>query len=151
MKSTVVPAVLVLASLAAASASAHRNVAIGDRSVLPAIAQAPAKARSRPNPYEGQPDAVAAGEKLFRQHCAECHGEDAHGMGRAEDLHGAGVQKATAGELAWFLWNGNLAKGMPSWSGLPEARRWQIISYIKSLPAQAQSSLPNPHADRGAQ
>lgn len=101
--------------------------------VLPSIARAPDKARDKKNPYEGQADAVAAGEKLFRQHCAECHGDDARGRGRAADLRSPGVQNATPGQLVWFLRGGNLARGMPSWSGLPEQRRWQIVSYLKTL------------------
>jgi hypothetical protein len=43
------------------------------------------------------------------------------------------VQNATSGELVWFLRNGNLWLGMPSWSGLPVQRRWQIVTYLKSL------------------
>jgi len=102
--------------------------------ILDPIAKAPAKARLRPNPYEGQPEAIASGEKLYRQHCAECHGDDALGNGRrAADLRAPAVQRATPGQLAWLLRNGNLWNGMPSWSGLPEERRWQIVSYLKSL------------------
>jgi len=104
-----------------------------DSAVLPSIARAPDKVRDKKNPYEGQADAVAAGEKLFRQHCAECHGDDARGRGRAADLRSPGVQNATPGQLVWFLRGGNLARGMPSWSGLPEQRRWQIVSYLKTL------------------
>ncbi|MGA7851758.1 MAG: c-type cytochrome [Candidatus Acidiferrales bacterium] len=104
-----------------------------DRGVLLAIARAPQKTRSWPNPYEGQPDAVLAGKKLFEQHCAECHGSNARGRGRAMNLHLSAVQNATPGELEWFLRNGNLWRGMPSWSGLPEQRRWQIVAYLKSL------------------
>jgi len=38
-----------------------------------------------------------------------------------------------AGALFWFL-NGNLKHGMPpSWSRLPDERRWQLVSYLKSL------------------
>jgi mono/diheme cytochrome c family protein len=104
------------------------------RAIFAAIARAPAKARDQKNPYEGQPDAIAAGQKLFRQHCAECHGDDARGRGRAVDLHLPTVQNASPGELAWFLRSGNLRHGMPSWSGLPEQRRWQIVAYLKTLP-----------------
>jgi len=100
---------------------------------LRALALAPERARVSMNPYEGQPDAIRAGEKLFRQHCAECHGEDGRGLGRAADLRSLGVQNATPGELEWLLRNGNLSKGMPSWSGLPPQRRWQIVTYVKSL------------------
>jgi len=37
-----------------------------------------------------------------------------------------------AGALFWFLY-GNLKHGMPSWSRLPDERRWQLVSYLKSL------------------
>lgn len=123
------------------------NVGVDDRGVLSAIAQAPAKTRSWKNPYDGQHAAVAAGEKLFRRHCSECHGVDARGRGKAANLRSSAVQNATPGELDWFLRNGNLRRGMPSWSGLSEQRRWQIISYVKSLGSDASSaSSPVPRA-----
>ena len=108
---------------------------VDDRGVLSPIAHAPAKTRTKKNPFEGQQDAVQGGEKLFRQHCAECHGDDARGKDKAADLRSPGVQNATDGELEWFLRNGNVADGMPSWSGISEQRRWQIIAYLKHLPA----------------
>ena len=122
---------LAFASLAAVVFSDQYD---DSRAIFAAIARAPAKARDQKNPYQGQPDAIAAGQKLFRQHCAECHGDDARGRGRAVDLHSPAVQNASPGELAWFLRSGNLRHGMPSWSGLPEQRRWQIVAYLKTLP-----------------
>lgn len=103
------------------------------RGVLLPIARAPQKARDRTNPYEGNPDAVLAGKKLFLQHCAECHGKNARGRGKAANLHLPDVQDATPGELEWFLRNGNLPRRMPAWSGLPEQRRWQLVAYLKSF------------------
>ena len=129
-----VPALLLFASLAAAAVGAARDKdATDSRGVLLAIAQAPAKARDWKNPYEGDPDAVLAGKKLYGQHCAECHGANARGMRNAINLRSPQVQNATPGELVWFLRNGNLFHGMPSWSGLPDQRRWQIVTYLKSL------------------
>ena len=122
---------LAFASLAAVVFSGQYD---DSRAISAVIARAPAKARDQKNPYQGQPDAIAAGQKLFRQHCAECHGDDARGRGRAVDLHSPAVQNASPGELAWFLRSGNLRHGMPSWSGLPEQRRWQIVAYLKTLP-----------------
>jgi len=122
---------LAFASLAAVVFSDQYD---DSRAIFAVIARAPAKARDQKNPYQGQPDAIAAGQKLFRQHCAECHGDDARGRGRAVDLHSPAVQNASPGELAWFLRSGNLRHGMPSWSGLPEQRRWQIVAYLKALP-----------------
>jgi mono/diheme cytochrome c family protein len=126
------PGLLLLALTFVAVGSASERET-DDRGVLLAIAQAPLKTRSWNNPYEGQPDAVLAGKKLFLQHCAECHGPQARGMGRAVNLHLSAVQNATPGELEWFLRNGNLRRGMPSWSGLPEQRRWQLVAYLKSF------------------
>lgn len=128
-------AATVATSLVFAFAGAAREKEQGtdDRGVLLVIAQAPAKTRDWKNPYEGDPDPVLAGKKLYLQHCAECHGKNARGMRNAISLRTPQVQNATAGELVWFLRNGNLFHGMPSWSGLPEQRRWQIVTYLKSL------------------
>lgn len=101
----------------------------------------PAADRARVNPYAGQPDAIAAGARLFADHCAECHGPDALGRGKHPSLRSERVQGATDGEIFWLLKNGNLSRGMPNWSALPEQSRWQIIAYVKSLgPSAKQDS-----------
>jgi mono/diheme cytochrome c family protein len=130
-----ITALLLIASLAFAivGAAGERERATDDRGVLLVIAQAPAKTRDWKNPYEGNSDALLAGKKLYLQHCAECHGQNARGMRNAISLRTPQVQNATPGELVWFLRNGNLFHGMPAWSGLPEQRRWQIVTYLKSL------------------
>lgn len=97
------------------------------------FARVPEKARLRSNPLEKDPDAVAAGRKLFGQHCAECHGAVAEGSHRAPNLHSEEVQNATPGAIFWVLSNGIVRHGMPVWSKLPEPQRWQITTYIKSL------------------
>lgn len=122
------------------AAGAVGNWEKDSRGVLLSIARAPVKVRTWQNPYEDDANAIRAGEKLYRQHCAECHGEDARGTDKAANLRMADVQGATPGELAWVLRNGNLVKGMPSWSGLPDQRRWQIVAYIKSLGTSAVSA-----------
>lgn len=86
-----------------------------------------------PNPYHGGPKAELAGKKLFRRHCATCHGENAEGHGKAPPLRSPIVQQTPDGVLYWFLKNGKLRAGMPSWSGLPPQQRWQIVSFLKSL------------------
>jgi mono/diheme cytochrome c family protein len=93
----------------------------------------PESDRARTNPYAGQADAVAAGSRLFSDHCAKCHGSDALGRRKRPSLRSDEVQNAADGEIFWILRNGNLRRGMPSWSSLPEASRWQIIAYVKSL------------------
>jgi mono/diheme cytochrome c family protein len=98
----------------------------------------PQKDRARPNPFATDPDAPAAGGKIFEEHCAACHGEDAAGKTQGKhirpNLHSDRVKQATAGELFWLLTNGSQRNGMPSWSRSPDPQRWQLITYLKSLP-----------------
>jgi mono/diheme cytochrome c family protein len=100
----------------------------------------PAKDRVRVNPYAGNAEAVAAGKNLFQDNCARCHGTDAQGKNGRPSLRSERVQHATDGELAWLLKNGEIYKGMPNWSALPEQQRWQIIAYLRSLPPQTQEA-----------
>jgi mono/diheme cytochrome c family protein len=95
--------------------------------------------RARQNPFAGQADAISAGHLVFEDHCAKCHGPDALGRGKRPSLRSTRVQGATDGEVFWLLKNGNLGKGMPTWSSLPEPTRWQIIAYVKSLGVAEQS------------
>ncbi len=97
------------------------------------IQQAPAAVGSWQNPYGDSPDAILAGQKLFKQHCAACHGENARGIQRIPALISPTVKDASPGALFWVLRNGSLRHGMPSFSNLPEQRRWQIVTYLKSL------------------
>jgi len=109
------------------------------------LAKAPQKAISRRNPLEHDPEASQAGAKLFEQHCAECHGNDAEGgkgSKRGPSLRAPEVQASTPGTLFWLLTNGVVRRGMPVWSKLPEPQRWQLVSYIKSLGSGASRRLP---------
>jgi mono/diheme cytochrome c family protein len=97
------------------------------------LTRVPDKQRTRENPFAGRPEAVAAGAKLFRQNCANCHGSEAVGTKKYPNLHSEQVRAATPGELEWLLKNGSMKNGMPSWSRLPEQQRWQIVAFLKSL------------------
>jgi mono/diheme cytochrome c family protein len=97
------------------------------------LTKAPDKARTKRNPMEKDPEAVAAGRNLFEQHCAECHGDAAQGGKKGPSLRATEVQNAQAGAIFWVLTNGVVRKGMPVWSKLPEPQRWQLVSFIKSL------------------
>ena len=87
---------------------------------------------SQPAPAEASSE-IRAGGKLFAQHCASCHGVNASGGTRAPSLHTPSVQSMPDAALVQFLTDGDLRKGMPSWSRLPEERRWQLVRYIKSM------------------
>jgi len=94
----------------------------------------PAKDRDRKNPYEGQADAVAAGRLVYEDHCSKCHGDDAQGTKKRPSLRSARVQQeATEGDLHWLLVNGNMGRGMPSWSKLGDPQIWQVVTYLRTL------------------
>jgi mono/diheme cytochrome c family protein len=94
----------------------------------------PAKDHARSNPLASHPDSVAAGALVYKQHCAQCHKAGGMGDGRKKPpLRSDRIRTATDGDLEWFLRQGDLGHGMPSWSGLPEAQRWQVIAYLRSI------------------
>ena len=93
---------------------------------------APASAAAMSNPYSSNANAAAGGKKLYAQNCAQCHGNNLQGMGPAPALQSTSVKSAKPGELFWFITNGNLNNGMPSWSNLPKQQRWQIVSFLES-------------------
>jgi len=93
---------------------------------------APSSAMEMKNPYAGGGPAAAGGKKLYGQNCAQCHGNNLQGMGPAPTLMSPTVKNAAPGELFWFITNGDLNKGMPSWSQLPKQQRWQIVTFIES-------------------
>lgn len=98
------------------------------------LEKVPSAEHRKTNPYNGQPDAIAAGRRLYEDHCRKCHGENAEGTKKRPPLRSDIVQQiATEGDLHWLLVNGYMKKGMPSWSKLPDPQLWQLISYIKSL------------------
>jgi len=101
------------------------------------LTKAPEKARSRRNPLAGDETAAAAGKKLFQQHCAECHGATGEGGKKAPSLGVPEVQEASPGTLFWVLTNGVVRRGMPVWSKLPEAQRWQLVRYLQTLKMDA--------------
>lgn len=101
------------------------------------------KAAARRNPLETDPQAATAGDKLFIEHCAECHGDMAEGGKKAPSLLADEVQQATPGTLFWLITNGVVRRGMPVWSKLPEPQRWQLVSYIKSLTPAKLNSEPD--------
>ena len=91
------------------------------------------------NPVLATPAAVAAGERLARASCTDCHGETGRGDGpaasalarRPANWRASGVQAQTDGCIFWKLTSGR--GSMPASKGMPEADRWRIVRYIRSL------------------
>ena len=96
--------------------------------------QVPSRDHARSNPLAGNSDAVAAGALVYREHCLQCHKANAQGDGHKRPaLRGARLRTASDGDIEWFLRQGDLGHGMPSWSSLPAAQRWQLVAYLRSI------------------
>jgi len=94
--------------------------------------KAPVSYQEMSNPYQGKPQAAAAGKKLYGQNCAQCHGANLQGIGPAPSLDSESVKHAKPGALFWFISTGNVTSGMPSWSSLPKNQLWQIVTFLQT-------------------
>ena len=96
----------------------------------------PRPAAAKANPYEGDEYASKAGAKLYARECASCHGDTREGGRHAPPLNRTDVRTAPSGTLSWILRNGSPHRAMPSFAHLPEAQRWQIVTFLKSSTPQ---------------
>lgn len=94
---------------------------------------APPKDAGQSNPLAGRSNVVAGGQKVYGQRCHACHGDDGRGTKRAPSLVEADVQAQTDGALFWKITGGNTRTGMPSFSFLPQAQRWQLVLHLRRL------------------
>jgi len=133
---------LFLCATVALTQNQNIPVSLSRNPVYDALENVPLKARSRPNPLADDPDAPVAGKKLFEDHCAECHGDEAVGGRKGPSLRAEEVQQSTPGALFWILTNGVVRHGMPVWSKLPEPQRWQIVTFLKTLSYARHESAP---------
>jgi len=92
---------------------------------------APASAKQLKNPFAGQQ--APHGRALFHLRCARCHGENGEGSGNIPALKAEKIKAAAPGEIFWFITQGDVSNGMPSWKSLPSQQRWQIVSYVQTL------------------
>jgi mono/diheme cytochrome c family protein len=94
----------------------------------------PTKDHLRANPLAGKAEAAAAGALVYREHCQQCHKANAQGDGHKRPaLRSGRLRTVSDGDIEWFLRQGDLGHGMPSWSSLPEAQRWQVVAYLRSI------------------
>jgi len=95
--------------------------------------RAPDEAAAKENPLAEKPELAAGGKKLFKRNCVECHGDSGQGLKKAADLQLPIVQNQSDGALFWKITNGNPDRGMPSFSGIPELQRWQLVLYLRKF------------------
>ena len=101
---------------------------------------APAAEAGKKNPVAANESSLAAGQKVYLQRCAGCHGKTGKGDGpdaadlgiHPAKLSDAAVQQQTDGELFWKITVGK--KPMPNYrTRLSPTDRWNAINYLRTL------------------
>jgi mono/diheme cytochrome c family protein len=142
---------LVLTAAVAARGQQAPTSATGDRAVTDDTGRvrerdsnwvAPDRDASKTNPLAGRTDAEAGGRKIFHQRCATCHANDGRGTAKGPDLTQPDVQSESDGALFWKITSGNTREGMPTFSSLPEAQRWQLVLHVRRLTGELASPRP---------
>jgi mono/diheme cytochrome c family protein len=103
---------------------------------------APASEKAKKNPAPSDKKTVDQGEKVAKINCVSCHGARGKGDGAAAvalnpkpaDWTSRRVQDESDGELFWKITTGR--GPMPAWRHLPEADRWALVRYIRTLAAK---------------
>ena len=96
------------------------------------------------------PEDFAAGGRIYRSHCAECHGVKGQG-GRGPDLTSGELRHGSTDEALLK----NISRGIPG-TEMPgiffsENQVWQVVSFVRSLSARTpRGSLPGNPAVGGA-
>ena len=100
--------------------------------VMLAIESAPAQERSERNAYTSPAD-VAAGARLYRPLCSNCHGQQGQGWpGFTPNLAGELHYVKTDGDIYDLLHTGIPGTDMPSFT-LDERETWQIVAFVRSF------------------
>jgi cytochrome c oxidase cbb3-type subunit 3 len=84
------------------------------------------------NPFEGKPEAIKEGEKIFDAKCQDCHMDGTGGAGSnlTDDEWTYGGSDAKVFETI----SGGRKGGMPSWkSELSAEEIWKVIAFIRSI------------------
>lgn len=99
---------------------------------------------SHENPTPASVASIDAGNEVFQEHCAECHGSGARGDGpagaeldgpQAPDLVKTAARR-TEGELYGFIAYGR--PDMPDWRRvLEEKDLWNVVNFLRSLAEKA--------------
>jgi len=78
------------------------------------------------NPFPQDPAAIQAGQGLYAQNCAVCHGEHGDG-GIGPELEPESYDDAVLFEL---IYSGIPDNGMPAFATLGSAKVWQLVNFV---------------------
>jgi len=111
-----------------------------------------AKAKKLKNPVAPTAAALADGQKIYGQHCENCHGEKGDGKGqKAAELSTAptdftDAQKmsgVTDGEFFWQITKGR--QPMPAFEDkLTPDQRWESVDFIRTFATKPADRSPSP-------
>ncbi len=111
------------------------------------------------NPMPATSENIRRGQENFSHYCVVCHGLDGQNTGvpfadrmspPVPTLNSPEVQGYTDGQLKWVIDHGIFPSGMPASKGiLNDEEIWQIVEYIRHLPAKG--SLGEPAVYSGEQ
>ena len=109
---------------------------------------ASAQERSERNAYTSPAD-VAAGARLYRPLCSNCHGQQGQGWpGFTPNLAGALHYVKTDGDIYDLLHTGIPGTDMPAFT-LDERETWQVVAFVRSFASDLGQTTGD--ADAGAQ
>jgi S-disulfanyl-L-cysteine oxidoreductase SoxD len=104
------------------------------------------------NPLPANAENIRAGQENFSHYCVVCHGLDGQNTGvpfadrmspPVPLLTSAAVQRYSDGQLKWIIDHGISPSGMPASRGiLNDEEIWQIVHYIRHLPAKGSLGEP---------
>ena len=114
---------------------------------LPLTAQADP---ARVNPLRRDSASVEAGDRLFHERCAVCHGQRAQGAMAADLVRTRTVTRGTEAALFRLIRRGIPGTDMPPQPDLEDTRIWQIVTYLRALalPGQQPPLEGDPDAGR---
>lgn len=87
------------------------------------------------------PESVAAGERLYGEHCQSCHGYDAIGGGSAPDLRASMMASTLDGFKSVVLGGALQSAGMARFGNLKEDEVQAVFHYIRD---RARAKTPSP-------
>ena len=103
----------------------------------------PPTATTEKSPLTVDATVLAAGKKLFNDHCAKCHGLHGKGDGpEGDESHQEDMDLTVASRAAknpdgvvfYKIWNGRSSSKMPPLSKeLTKDQVWQIVAYVQSM------------------
>jgi mono/diheme cytochrome c family protein/Cu/Ag efflux protein CusF len=123
----------------------------GEASASSAADATTAQSSALKSPLAASEKVVSAGQILYSQRCAACHGmngkadtEIAKALDiRPADLTAAKARKRTDGDIWWVVTHGIEASRMPAMrERIDEDERWQIVLFVRAI--QGSYPLPTP-------